>query len=570
MNEWDQFPVAEDWSSFPLANKATQMPSQAPEDVGMLRQFLGGASGAGKQIYRGVKKNIFGLTPEEEQAQAAEAEWMRRAGPAATVGKELTNVASYLPAAMYAPESAAMQTLATVPKIAELTREGLMGRGILSSGLSALYAPKDQGMAALTGGVGSIAGESIGANVASGLGKLLSRNVPAATAGVEEFVREGGKPTIGQATGGGYKMQEEKLRSSPILGPEITHMQQLGKEEFDVATMRKVLDDVESGLSTHPDLAQEIDKDLPVGREGILKLQNTVNKAYDTVLDKLNGSMTPSLREAIYSISSDVKGFGDKQKKVLDDTITDIQDKLGLRKTMGGEVANIVDGQTLKNLQSSLYKDALAYKVSLDPQDRKLGERLFEIKDSIDDMMKQENPQYADALSGIDSAYHKLAIIESAQNKSKISEGQFTPGQLLAAIAETDKTKRHRKFARGEATMQDWAQNAQNIIGQSYKDSGTPGRQGAIDLLMSGGLAAGSGLAQMLASGGAPGIGTLAASAVPVLAKYGPLYMKSRAYTPEKQAELVAQAIRNQYPSLYSGQSGLQKLLGPFAASRNR
>jgi hypothetical protein len=52
----------------------------------------------------------------------------------------------------------------------------------------------------------------------------------------------------------------------------------------------------------------------------------------------------------------------------------------------------------------------------------------------------------------------------------------FTPGDFMAAVRQGDPRIRHRGFARGEALEQDWGSAGQQVMGNRYPDSGSPGR----------------------------------------------------------------------------------------------
>ena len=129
-----------------------------------------------------------------------------------------------------------------------------------------------------------------------------------------------------------------------------------------------------------------------------------------------------------------------------------------------------------------------------------------------------------------DDAYGNLVRVENAAGKAGLTDGNFTPGQLLSSIKQGDPRIRHRAFSRGEARMQDLGRAGQEVLGSSVPNSGTADRL----------------LLPSLARMGTSGTGLGVASAVDptgasqaVLAALGG---GAAAYTPIVQRLLVAAA----------------------------
>lgn len=143
MSEWDQFKKAgDDWSQFKMVEKSL------PESVGSAERFLKGASAQGYKGMMGAKRLFMGLTPEEENALAGQAEWVKQAGTPAKIGQVASEVA------MLAP-SAAISGGGVLPAAQRAYSSGL---------LSALYEPSDvygREKSGALGAVGSLVGESI-------------------------------------------------------------------------------------------------------------------------------------------------------------------------------------------------------------------------------------------------------------------------------------------------------------------------------------------------------------------------------------------------------------------------
>jgi len=143
MSEWDQFKKAgDDWSQFKTVEKSL------PESVGSAERFLKGASAQGYKGMMGIKRAFTDLSPEEVQALAGQAEWVKQAGMPAQVGQ----IASE--AAMLSP-SLAMPGAGVLPALQ---------RAYTSGSLSALFEPGgtyEREKSGALGAVGSLVGETI-------------------------------------------------------------------------------------------------------------------------------------------------------------------------------------------------------------------------------------------------------------------------------------------------------------------------------------------------------------------------------------------------------------------------
>jgi len=129
----------------------------------------------------------------------------------------------------------------------------------------------------------------------------------------------------------------------------------------------------------------------------------------------------------------------------------------------------------------------------------------------------------------------------------------FLPGDLLQAVAKGDPTKRQSQFTAGEARLQKFAQNAQEVMGNMTPNTGTAARLNATK--MAAGVGGGGALTQAdpitigatlasplayspagvpIARYGVAGAGGLARGAVPVAA----------ANTTEMSRQMLADILR--------------------------
>jgi hypothetical protein len=123
-------------------------PKRLPSSVGAAERFIKGASAQGYKGMMGIKRAFTDLSPEEVQALAGQAEWVKQAGMPAQVGQ----IASE--AAMLSP-SLAMPGAGVLPALQ---------RAYTSGSLSALFEPGgtyEREKSGALGAVGSLVGETI-------------------------------------------------------------------------------------------------------------------------------------------------------------------------------------------------------------------------------------------------------------------------------------------------------------------------------------------------------------------------------------------------------------------------
>ena len=123
-------------------------PKRLPSSVGTAERFIKGASAQGYKGMMGIKRAFTDLSPEEVQALAGQAEWVKQAGMPAQVGQ----IASE--AAMLSP-SLAMPGAGVLPALQ---------RAYTSGSLSALFEPGgtyEREKSGALGAVGSLVGETI-------------------------------------------------------------------------------------------------------------------------------------------------------------------------------------------------------------------------------------------------------------------------------------------------------------------------------------------------------------------------------------------------------------------------
>ena len=374
--------------------------------------------------------------------------------------------------------------------------KGVLGAipGAVSSGISALAHPMDT-----TQKVGEYlknlkpqqAGETVGGMLAGGavgkaagvLGDVVGPSVKALVGGkpvsqeIRDLAAKGVVTTPGQR--GGTKSwrdtAEQKLESL-AGGQSITNR----RGEAVVKWSSEKLDDALKDIGKPPVPANKS------GRDALFHTKSEISNGYTALLPKLTGDFTKvapngsSLAVDLNQIRTAAmqKGTGMRptdRARLLSIIDNDVTERFG----KGGKA----DGKTLKQIDDVLDKEIKAYGAG-NVSERKVADSLKEVKAKMWDMIRRENPQHAQDLKKLDTAYAKFQTAALASRiGGKGQEGAFTPNQYLRSIERRDKSKDKGRFATGTAHGQKEAESASRVLGNNVPDSGTPGRQQLIEML---------------------------------------------------------------------------------------
>ena len=100
-----------------------------------------------------------------------------------------------------------------------------------------------------------------------------------------------------------------------------------------------------------------------------------------------------------------------------------------------------------------------------------------------EDMIDHSRAQYRSKLRNINKSYAMFTRLQDAAAARKLGGGEITPSDLLGAVKKGDRTIRKGSFARGDALLQQFAQDGQRVLGSKVSDSGTTERTLANRLL---------------------------------------------------------------------------------------
>lgn len=375
----------------------------------------------------------------------------------------------------------------------------------------------------------------VAGSAASGIAGVVARAAaPVLRNAARVLVDEGVTLTPGQVAGGAAKAAEDKATSIPILGDAIAAAQRRSIDTFNRAAINRTLEPI----------GQRLPRNLVAGREAIAHAGDRIGEVYDRVLPTVQFQLDHQFANDVQSLNSLASYMPPAQRQQF---ASILKDRVVGRLTGRGGM----DGSTTQQVRSELRNFVRNYRSSSDAAQRQLADAVATLDLHLGDAVARQNPAQAAALRAADEAYARLVRVEGAAGRRAISEGRFTPGDLLASIKSGDSSVRHRAFARGDALMQDLAEAAQNVIGNRYPDSGTTGRA-----LFAGGLATALGH-----PGAVVGLG---AGALPYTPPMTNLLRQYLATTPGPGRNALASLVRQggQYAAPAAA-LGAQSLVGP-------
>lgn len=449
-------------------------------------------------------------------------------------------------------------TNAPVARGAGQVAGALVGPGA-ALGASARALPRIAGASVYGAGYGFGSGEggvenrlksaAIGAvtNAAGGeIGRGLVKAVSAAARGIKtsapvQALMDSGVPlTIGQKLGGFAKQIEDGLENTlPFGGKAIAARRNDSVTGFNRATIQKVLEPIGVKLPMQGSVQDLV---------GVM--QRETGAALDRTAQNLTAKVDAELSTAIQGARAAAAAgvLPEAQAKQLDAIIANNIE----RRFQGDTLA----GREFQKARSELRRLAGSYGTSAAPGDRELGDVLGNLAAELERAAERHSPAAAvDAFRKANEAFALRVRVEraaaAAANAGEREAGAFTPGQLLTAVRQEDKTARKGAMARGDALLQQWAQDAQNVIPSRTGNSGTADRA----TLMA------------LAATPAAALGLNAAGADPsyALGIAGAGVAGRLAYSPLMQRQ-IANALFNRSPLMRQAGNRLGQVAAPVGA----
>lgn len=373
---------------------------------------------------------------------------------AATVGGAATDIA------VMALGGAGLKALSAVPKIG----------GLLGTAGQAIQAPKSLAQAASgMAGYGALTSEDrvsgataglLGGSVGYGVPKIAGAVAkPAIQKGAQVLRNKGIRLTPGEMLGGTTQRVEDALTSFPLLGDSIKSAKARSVAGFNRAAIDDAL-----GL-----VGRKLD-DVPAGRDAVAAADDIISSRYDEILDGMNVKMDQPLRQTISRIQSMVDDLDYKgnRAKVFK------QDILGAIEKYTDNPTDTMLGRTFKEVTRSIREKYRKWQGSNDMISSKIGDAAREVHQALLDAAKRQNPKLARELSKTDAAYAAMSRVRGASESLGAADGVFTPAQLLREVKKG--AKGTKKFGRGEAYGQEFAEAAKGVLPSTVPDSGTFGR----------------------------------------------------------------------------------------------
>jgi hypothetical protein len=298
---------------------------------------------------------------------------------------------------------------------------------------------------------------AIGAGTGAALQGAASTIGPWATKEAQALIESGVPLTIGETLGGAAKYIEDAATSTPILGSAIRWAQRRSQEGFNRSTLNEIL-----GVVGEKSTA-------PVGREAIREASDKISRAYNTVVPQMKGGIDLPLNAEIASIRATVPV---EKQAAFDDAIArSIIAKVDKR--------GRIDGRDLQAAMSDLRSESTGLIKSGGGSfyDKDLGHKLSEVHDAMTNMTERYNPQnLVNNLRRANLAFAAMTRFERAATSVGAEGGVISPAQLSNATHVMDQSARKNAVAKGEALMQQYADEAKSVTRRRVPDSGTPTR----------------------------------------------------------------------------------------------
>jgi len=400
------------------------------------------------------------------------------------------------------------------------------------TGVSGIKAVQEIPQKLSMGALGGVGGTAVG----RGIGNIVA---PKLSEAAQKLIGEGVNLTPGQMMGGALRKIEDKLTSVPLLGDIIDYSRTKGIEEFNKAAYKRALEPI-GGI-----MPKE------TGRAGVEAVKTQISDAYNTLLPKMKFVPDQDLIKGINNLPNAVTGLPKTEGKVVVDNIKEI-----IKKHTPDE--GVITGKSYQAIEQDIDKLASAFKGGrgtdafvYDAYKNALGQ--------VRQGLQRSNPEFADELGNINTAFANFARIRRAGSMANTQE-MITPSQLAAAVKAADESSGKGATATGKALMQDLTDAGVQVLPSKIPDSGTAGRSALVNALLGAGAGAGgAGAYQAFPTITTLGAGLAGAAATPYMPGVRNLVTSAVGKRPES-AKKLADAIRELAP--YLAAPAAQKSVG--------
>lgn len=371
---------------------------------------------------------------------------------------------------------------------------GLAANTAVQSGIAALETPGDgldRGISAAFAGGGNV----LGAGAASAFSHL-AKPVQNISEAARRLIAEGVYPTPGAAKGEGvWKSIEDKLTSVPFVGDFISEGRRQAIREFNAAALRRsntgvqgigqpAVGQIDSAFGTRYANAQaplSFDMNDPAflaSMSGALRNNYANGNAINNVTDSINNFRVSHNHAPLRHDTT--QGFHVPNPPV----------------PLIGTGANpaFVAGDSVTGLRNYLRTEASAYAKSTDPLTSKAAPVFRDTLEALDDgLTTQGHNSHLDlarfnTVNSDYAAYKPAQLASMSPTAANKRAGVFTPGEYASAIRSNSiKNKTEAQLRRGTLPGQSLSNDANEVLGNIYNDSGSAGRMGLSALALGGG-----------------------------------------------------------------------------------
>lgn len=315
-----------------------------------------------------------------------------------------------------------------------------------------------------------------GAGIAGVLGGITHKMFPPQPAATKEMLGKGVPLTLGQSMGAKSpiaRLENVVMQSMPLAGSMVGKARQSSLLGFNKVAIDEAL--APAGIK------------LPKDKTGLDAFE-WATKEYNRIWDDALRGMTVDNPQAM-------------------DDVVDLTTSLAVKH------GDIIKSETLFNQLEMIERGAKVYKndpnklmaqyrsvrdrasklaKSQDPNDQELAAALNDASDGMLDIILRYNPdkipQY-DVARNVTMGW--IPVRNAATSKSALTQGYFTPKQLLDQVQKQDPTKQKMRYLEGEMPLQKTAQAGMQTIGEAPAGSPTAERMLGMGLIAGGGSESG-------------------------------------------------------------------------------
>lgn len=285
-------------------------------------------------------------------------------------------------------------------------------------------------------------------------GKVLDKVAdvvsPIVSPAVKRLSDAGVKLTPGMRRGGKAMVSEDKAMSRPVVGPAIAEARGRARDTFNTTAVNEALQP----------LGLQVPTPIKPGHAAVDWAADAVSAEYDRVIP--NVAVKIDGQQFAQNLAPVAQALPAAQRK-------EFQRLISLHLKSGQ-----LQGQELKTAQGELRRLSSLYGRSQVAADNELGRALGAVDDELSGAMIAQNPQWAPQLQKVNTAYRGLKVVEDAA--SRTADGTVTPAQLRQAVRRGDRSKGKSQMGRGNAFMQDFAKDAEEVLPAQTPNSGTADR----------------------------------------------------------------------------------------------